>query len=207
MIKKIILALFIVLLMMLNYYIYCSDFKISTNLQQLETDSKTVEVKVGITDISETYGINAYYGELIFDPNQLELVRIKGTTPWNDPYYNEDHAKEGRTRVVSTSNQFTNEYATLFTAIFNKRTNNKVDEVKFSNFEVAAKVDGEMIKVKENIAEDKEETIINELNNDVNDNNGVKVIIIGTIVAICLLLVCLCMLNKKMAKGENKNEN
>ena len=206
--KKRILTLFIVLIiMMLNYHTYCSDLKISTNLQQLETDSKTVEVKVGVTDILGTYGINAYSGELIFNPNQLELVRIEGTNIWNAPSYNEENAKEGSTKVVSTTNQFTKEYGNLFTAIFNKKTNNKLDEVKFSNFEAAAKVDGKTIKVKEDTVEEKVETTENELNDNVNNNNGVKIIIIGIIVAICFLLICLCMLNKKTEKGENKNEN
>lgn len=196
--RKRILALFIVLIiMMLNYQTYCSNLKISANLQQLETDSKIVKVKVGVADASEIDGINAYSGELIFNPKQLELVRIEGTNIWNTPSYNEENATEGRTKVVSTSNQFTKEYETLFIAIFNKKSNDNLDEVKFSNFEVATKVDGKTIKVKE----DKAETIVDELNNNAKNNNSVKIIIIGILVTICFLIICLCVFCRKNKEG------
>lgn len=200
--KKIIVGFFSVLaIMTLSYYTYCTDLKISTDLEQIEKDNKTVEVNVTISEMSGIDGINAYSGELIFNPKQLELVRIEGTNIWNEPSYNEKNAIEGKTKVVSTSNQFTKEYGTLFTAVFNKKSNNEVDEVKFSNIEVAAKVNEKTVKVNEDTELDKEKIIENELNYNANNNKKVKVIIIGAVIVICLLAICTFIFCRKNRRG------
>ena len=138
----------------MDYSSYGASSTVKTNIKKTELKENKIQAEISISDLENVgEGINAYSGELIFDSDQLTLVDVKGTELWNIPVYNGNKTSEGILKVVSTSNEFTKKEEQIFIATFEKRrTNISSDDIKFEfrNCEVAAKINGETVKIAEN---------------------------------------------------------
>ena len=148
--KFIFISFMTILIAMLTGCCYASDSKIETKSNIKELNDGRIQFEISllkIEDIGE--GINAYSCELNFNPNQLELVEVESYNSWNTPIFNKDKSKNGNTKIVATSNKFIKNKGTIFIATFNKKTKDKIDEISIKNFEVAAKINGKIIKISE----------------------------------------------------------
>ena len=197
--KSVIIGAIIIIIALLCNNSYAAGEKISTSLSQKETNEGKIQVEVSISQMESVgEGINAYSGELSFDSDKLSLVKIEGINGWKTPSYSEEKAKNGKTKVVSTSNNFINIPGTIFIATFEKKTDGDIEQIVFNNFEAAAKINGETIKMAENSAKDNNEMIqqskkIDEYEKKETLNKKIWVII-GGIAAICLLAIGLLSL-------------
>lgn len=192
------ISIIILLFMNLNVYaletrqIEMPEIRISIEQKELQDNKLQVDINIAVMENIED-GINAYSGELNFNSEELEIVEMKGTEKWNSPTYGNKTLQEGKTKIVSTSNQFLKEEGPIFSVIFKKKIDKSNYDIKFINFEVAAKINDETVKVKENIQTSdivEEEMTENNIQPELEDTNKQKVgTIIAPIVVIVLLII------------------
>lgn len=162
--RKIIMMIIVIITTIFAYNnVYANDennAKIRTKIEQKDLGENRIKIEVSISDLENIgEGFNAYSAVLLFEEKDLNLIEIKGGEEWNTPIYNEKTLQEGKTKIVATSNKFINNKGILFTAIFEKKIERAEYDIKFTEFEVAAKINGETIKVTEKNQEDIEDNI------------------------------------------------
>ena len=167
------MILIIILCSLININVYATDANVKTEIQQQTIEENQLEVVVSMSELENIgQGINAYSGILNFDTDELEFVSISNGENWNNPVYNEEEIENGKLKVVATSNDFINQGGVLFTLTFNIKQVKEEYNINFEEFEVAAKIDGETVKVSEGSIAENTETAIPETNNSQNNDNA-----------------------------------
>ena len=165
------MILIIILCSLININVYATDANVKTEIQQQTIEENQLEVVVSMSELENIgQGINAYSGILNFDTDELEFVSISNGENWNNPVYNEEEIENGKLKVVATSNDFINQGGVLFTLTFNIKQVKEEYNINFEEFEVAAKIDGETVKVSEGSIAENTETAIPETNNSQNND-------------------------------------
>lgn len=205
------MILIIILCSLININVYATDANVKTEIQQQTIEENQLEVVVSMSELENIgQGINAYSGILNFDTDELEFVSISNGENWNNPVYNEEEIENGKLKVVATSNDFINQGGVLFTLTFNIKQVKEEYNINFEEFEVAAKIDGETVKVSEGSIAENTETAIPETNNSQNNDNAETKQINNTnlvIAIICGVIIILVLIFGFWSSKKNKEEN
>ena len=207
--KIVVMCMAILLILLVSGISYAANPVFKTTLSKKKLNNTEIEVEVSVSKLENIgNGFNAYSGELVFNSKELSLISLKGTNEWNTPTYNVEKAKDGKTKVVATSNQFVKNTGSIFVATFKNISGADLDSIniEFKNAEIAAKINGETIKINEikdvttgESASEKQASVI------VDDNaNAISLqpVIIGLTVLLIVVII-LAVISKKKG-GEQK---
>lgn len=195
----------ILFMMPLNIYSYANENEtqnpsVKYEIESQNLDNNQLEVLVKLTDLKNIgEGVNALTANIAFDSENLEFTKFEQVDNWNMPV---SKVNGNTIKIATTSSNFIDKENTAIKVIFNKKNNKDNYEVKISDLELAAKVDGNTVKV---VATNVSETTNTNTNTSKSSDQNIdasKLVAIVGIIAIILIICCLIFTGKK--KKEEK---
>lgn len=102
--KQVLISLIILLMIVMSpYLVLAREIELNTNVSDIKAGEE-IKITIGLKNIAEGEGINSIQGQLVYDKNDWEPVKIeniKSKNNWSITYNNEETEAEGRFILIN----------------------------------------------------------------------------------------------------------